>query len=301
MGVSPSSLTSRSAAPVAPQGECGTGKYWLDEFKRNPSSIGNISVSEARYMKCVEGWEHEFLVFVLRDSTRREHESYVIVERQNPYGDGAPVQPPSPEGEKAIRAADNIVMYHDRVFSCNPEHIKTLLTMQFEGSVVTLEKLLVLANTVSKNTPEYHTLHSQCFWYASSIWAVLILDFGGQETRLEYAGLQGTSRLLPNVNVKLGHGPGVAPERAPQQIRVEYREAWKEFEREIKRSRRKLQEKKDAQMTAIVRPLIQPILEEANASKVRASHAEARASALEKELKELKASQARSQESRRYR
>lgn len=225
MGVNSSALSSRTTAPIAPQGECGTGKYWLDEFRRNPSSVGNISITDARYMKCSEGWEHEFLVLTLNDKSRPSHRCYAIVERQNPLLDD-----PNPPETERLRAADNIVMYHDSTFSCRPELIKTLRFLKFTDSEFTLEKLIVLANTVSKNTPEYNTIHSQCFWYASSIWAVVKLEFSPEETVTELAHFQGTSRVF---KVPLGHGPGVAEERSPIRIRSEYHSAWNQFDRDI--------------------------------------------------------------------
>ncbi|SJL10741.1 uncharacterized protein ARMOST_14135 [Armillaria ostoyae] len=49
----------------------------------------------------------------------------------------------------------------------------TLMTMDLSllQNPITLEHFLALMKTTSESTPPYHLIHSQCFWYAYTIWA----------------------------------------------------------------------------------------------------------------------------------
>ncbi len=100
----------------------------------------------------------------------------------------------------------------------------TLMTMVLTQSQtkVTLERFTHLLRTTSRNTPQYHYIFAQCYWYAYTIWRVLEIEtqprivpkHGLAERQCSYSGY--------GKRVVLGKGKFVNMARSPETIKAEW-------------------------------------------------------------------------------
>ncbi|SJL03274.1 uncharacterized protein ARMOST_06626 [Armillaria ostoyae] len=100
----------------------------------------------------------------------------------------------------------------------------TLMTMDLTQSQikVTLERFTHLLRTTSRNTPQYHFIFAQCYWYAYTIWRVLEMEtqlhieprIGQAERQCSYSGY--------GKSVVLGKGKFVNMVRSPETIKAQW-------------------------------------------------------------------------------
>ncbi|PBK65997.1 hypothetical protein ARMSODRAFT_960927 [Armillaria solidipes] len=98
-----------------------------------------------------------------------------------------------------------------------------LMTMDLTRSQikVTLERFTHLLRTTSRNTPQYHYIFAQCYWYAYTIWKVLEMETQPQIHRFARAERQ----CLYSGYVKsvvLGKGEFVNMVRSPKTIKAQW-------------------------------------------------------------------------------
>ncbi|PBK98918.1 hypothetical protein ARMGADRAFT_1007559 [Armillaria gallica] len=98
-----------------------------------------------------------------------------------------------------------------------------LMTMDLTQSQIkiTLERFAHLLQTTSKNTPQYHFIFAQCYWYAYTIWRILELETQPRTRRSEQADRQcsysgGLGRLV------LGKGKFVNIARSPETVKAQW-------------------------------------------------------------------------------
>ncbi|KAK0207661.1 hypothetical protein IW262DRAFT_1469247 [Armillaria fumosa] len=98
-----------------------------------------------------------------------------------------------------------------------------LMTMDLTQSQIkiTLERFAHLLQTISKNTPQYHFIFAQCYWYAHTIWRVLELETQPRIRKFERADHQcsysgGPGRLV------LGKGKFVHIARSPETVKTQW-------------------------------------------------------------------------------
>ncbi|KAG7445278.1 uncharacterized protein BT62DRAFT_933115 [Guyanagaster necrorhizus] len=101
-----------------------------------------------------------------------------------------------------------------------------LMTMDFRQAQrrVTLEHFLLLLQTTSTNTVEYHLIFAQCYWFAYTIWKVLDLEAASHITPTKYVPLQGKNPELA-LGMVLGRGDEVNEWRAPGTVKLQWEEA----------------------------------------------------------------------------
>ncbi len=100
-----------------------------------------------------------------------------------------------------------------------------LMTMDLTRSQnhrsVTLEHFAHLLRTTSRNTPQYHYIFAQCYWYAYTIWRVLEIETQPHIRRFEQAERQ-CSYSGYGKSVVLGKGEFVNMVRSPETIRAQW-------------------------------------------------------------------------------
>ncbi|KAK0460657.1 uncharacterized protein EV420DRAFT_222411 [Desarmillaria tabescens] len=98
-----------------------------------------------------------------------------------------------------------------------------LMTMDLRQAPrrVTLEHFLLLVQTTSRNTPLYHLIFSQCYWFAYTIWKVLELETGAPVAQTRHAERQGTHSSLGK-KLAVGRGNGVNESRTPEMIKLQW-------------------------------------------------------------------------------
>ncbi|KAK0488534.1 hypothetical protein IW261DRAFT_1439921 [Armillaria novae-zelandiae] len=101
-----------------------------------------------------------------------------------------------------------------------------LMTMDLTKSrnhrSVVLERFTHLLRTASKNTPQYHYIFAQCYWYAYTIWRILEIEAqpliipksGLAERQCSYSGYR--------KKVVLGKGEFVNMVRSPETIKAQW-------------------------------------------------------------------------------
>ncbi|KAK0203176.1 hypothetical protein DFS33DRAFT_1385527 [Desarmillaria ectypa] len=101
-----------------------------------------------------------------------------------------------------------------------------LMTMDLTHSQnVTLERFAHLLRTTSRNTPQYHLIFAQCYWYAYTIWRVLEMATQPQVHVYdsELAKRQCSHRLTGYGNrLVLGRGKSVNAVRSPETIKAQW-------------------------------------------------------------------------------
>ncbi|KAK0488529.1 hypothetical protein IW261DRAFT_1588876 [Armillaria novae-zelandiae] len=125
--------------------------------------------------------------------------------------------PPDALDELIILPNRNAIV---RVLGNSPFDI--LMTMDLTQSRVTLERFAHLLRTTSRNTPQYHFIFAQCYWYAYTIWRVLetetqpgsIRKSDRADHQCSYSG--GPGRLV------LGKGKFVHIARAPETVKTQW-------------------------------------------------------------------------------
>ncbi|KAK0488531.1 hypothetical protein IW261DRAFT_1439892 [Armillaria novae-zelandiae] len=87
-----------------------------------------------------------------------------------------------------------------------------------QSEKLTLERFAHLLQTTSRNTPQYHVMFSQCYWYAYTIWRILELEMQpridrkvGAERQCLYAG-----------TLVVGKGESVDTVRSPETIKRQW-------------------------------------------------------------------------------
>ncbi|PBK59071.1 hypothetical protein ARMSODRAFT_1027752 [Armillaria solidipes] len=107
-----------------------------------------------------------------------------------------------------------------------PVQFDVLMTMEFSQSQkVTLEHFSHLLRTTSKNTPQYHLIFAQCYWYAYTIWRVLEMTTLPRvyAHNPELAKRQCSHRLTGYGNrLVLGRGKSVNAMRSPETIKAQW-------------------------------------------------------------------------------
>ncbi|KAK0207657.1 hypothetical protein IW262DRAFT_1418551 [Armillaria fumosa] len=122
-------------------------------------------------------------------------------------------------------ALDRLVIFPKReAFAREMEKypFDVLMVMDFtqsQSEKLTLERFAHLLQTTSRNTPQYHVIFSQCYWYAYTIWRVLELEMhphidrkAGAERQCSY------SRTLV-----VGKGESVDTVRSPETIKTQWK------------------------------------------------------------------------------
>ncbi|KAK0457379.1 uncharacterized protein EV420DRAFT_1550579 [Desarmillaria tabescens] len=124
-------------------------------------------------------------------------------------------------------ALDRLIILPRRgdVVSCAGE-FDVLMTMDLSRSEnVTLERFAHLLRTTSSNTPQYHLIFAQCYWYAYTIWRVLEMAVQPRVYMYdsELAKRQCSHRLTGYGNrLVLGRGKSVNAVRSPETIKAQW-------------------------------------------------------------------------------
>ncbi|KAG7444560.1 uncharacterized protein BT62DRAFT_248641 [Guyanagaster necrorhizus] len=97
------------------------------------------------------------------------------------------------------------------------------LTQSQNHRTVALENFGHLLRTTSRNTPQYHFIFAQCYWYAYTIWKVLEMETQPHIHREELAGRQCSHSLTGyGKRLILGRGRSVNEVRTPERIKAEW-------------------------------------------------------------------------------
>ncbi|KAK0497452.1 hypothetical protein EDD18DRAFT_1162269 [Armillaria luteobubalina] len=87
-----------------------------------------------------------------------------------------------------------------------------------QSEKLTLERFAHLLQTTSRNTPQYHVIFSQCYWYAYTIWRILELAMYPRIDRKAGAERQCTYAKT----LVVGKGKSVDPARSPETIKTQW-------------------------------------------------------------------------------
>ncbi|KAK0444754.1 hypothetical protein EV421DRAFT_368449 [Armillaria borealis] len=141
-------------------------------------------------------------------------------------------------------ALDRIIIFPNRRDVAAHWQFDVLTTMDLtQSQKVTLEHFAHLLRTTSRNTPQYHLIFAQCYWYAYTIWRVLEMTTQPRvyPHSLELAKRQCSHRLTGYGNrLVLGKGKSVNAVRSPETVKAQWEsekatedEEWAELKRAL--------------------------------------------------------------------
>ncbi|SJL17803.1 uncharacterized protein ARMOST_21365 [Armillaria ostoyae] len=141
-------------------------------------------------------------------------------------------------------ALDRLIIFPNRRDVAAHWQFDVLMTMDLTQSQrVTLEHFAHLLRTTSRNTPQYHLIFAQCYWYAYTIWRVLEMATQPRvyPHSLELAKRQCSHRLTGYGNrLVLGKGKSVNAVRSPETVKAQWEsekatedEEWAELKRAL--------------------------------------------------------------------
>ncbi|KAK0484191.1 hypothetical protein EDD18DRAFT_1467508 [Armillaria luteobubalina] len=100
-----------------------------------------------------------------------------------------------------------------------------LMTMDLTHSQnprpMTIEVLTHILQTTSRNTPRYHYLFAQCYWFAYTIWKILEMEMHPQINRHTRHARVCVYSAYPKA-VILGKGPSVDTARTPETVKMQW-------------------------------------------------------------------------------
>ncbi|KAK0488537.1 hypothetical protein IW261DRAFT_355717 [Armillaria novae-zelandiae] len=138
-----------------------------------------------------------------------------------------------------------------------------VLTKSKNHRSVPLEHFALLLRTTSKNTPQYHCIFAQCYWYAYTIWRILEIETqprivqhtpGMAERQCAYSGY--------GRKIVLGKGECVNSTRSPETIKAQWEaerlvedEEWTKREQEVLEKNRRVDRAEEGRREAEARAL----------------------------------------------
>ncbi|KAG8698791.1 hypothetical protein FRC08_005699 [Ceratobasidium sp. 394] len=225
--------------------------------------VGNIYVERMTFYKRQVHAQHEFLAFHVRDKTDSSRENVLILDRVPDSGlftpprvgdvaQGGPA--PRPARRRVIswpsfphsqplssmspssrpREADdrftislsndpNALFDRRGLQGAEPE-----LSYSVEHRDLTIEKIVVLACSVTAHQRNYTLNEHQCYWYAKSVWTIAC-DLAGIDSSNERPTNIGT-----NTAFVVPYTPGVPLQSTPEILRPIYEKDWKDFCEEVR-------------------------------------------------------------------
>ncbi|CAE6362948.1 unnamed protein product [Rhizoctonia solani] len=244
--------------------------------------IGKIHVTKILYCKEKQSPDHEFLVFKV-EATDQKLSNYIKIDRcpqpkvkaEDANPDIVDTTPSQDDGQTpllkgssnpGILFSSSSSLQHssislgdqearDMIHISGSQGVNSFINNRIEiaattdvltgppGQRPTLEQLIVLAKFVSSCRPHYNVFGSQCFWYAYTIWMLLLTAF--PETVIfdgELSSVVGKTKLLPlfafhkqdiRSEGKNGSATKVTEIQRHAELAATYLNAWAAFEQDI--------------------------------------------------------------------
>ncbi|KAK0479339.1 hypothetical protein IW261DRAFT_1480318 [Armillaria novae-zelandiae] len=217
--------------------------------------LGHIIVRRVEYCKCRKTksspWEHEFLIVTVKESTesiRDESDAEAADTSPDPTVEPATTSSPSKltawhspsrlqrSGAKVKRitkgnapyALDRLMIFPDRkgikreLGKTKFEILMTMdLTRSDNSSPVALEHLTHILQTTSRNTPHYHYIFAQCYWFAYTIWKILEMEMHPHIDVHTRRPRHCVCSAYPKAAV-LGRGASVDTARTPETVKMQW-------------------------------------------------------------------------------
>ncbi|KAG7445211.1 uncharacterized protein BT62DRAFT_933015 [Guyanagaster necrorhizus] len=137
-----------------------------------------VNVIRLEHIKYTSGFLHEAILVELQEvdpDVAEPRKTYALIDRD--IGQ-RPARKPffsSSSSFSSNKARDAVKISRDkRLFSISCQY-KVRQYIEFNAHPWPFIKLLVVATSVAETKPEYNVISGQCYWYASSIWDVVIL------------------------------------------------------------------------------------------------------------------------------
>ncbi|KAK0484548.1 hypothetical protein IW261DRAFT_844654 [Armillaria novae-zelandiae] len=187
-----------------------------------------VNVIRLEHIKYTNNWLHEAILVELQEVDQAgvavpvPRKAYALVDRD---ADRSPAKKTSFSSSPSFssKARDSVKLSRDEEsFTTSSDQYEIRRYIEFAKHPLPFIKLLVAASTVTETKPEYNLVTAQCYWYAESVWDIVVLHL--QEVwddGLEKAadGITGPARSLA------------------REMFAKFEGAWTKLEAEIKKRR----------------------------------------------------------------
>ncbi|PBK63835.1 hypothetical protein ARMSODRAFT_1023736 [Armillaria solidipes] len=140
-----------------------------------------VNVIRLEHIKYTSGWLHEAILVELQEvdpDAATPRKAYALIDRD------ADQPPPkkkrffssSSSSIPSGKARDSVKLSRDkRSFTSSSDQYEVRRSIDFTTHPLPFVKLLVAASIVAETKPKYNAISAQCYWYAESVWDVVIL------------------------------------------------------------------------------------------------------------------------------
>ncbi|KAK0460721.1 uncharacterized protein EV420DRAFT_227807 [Desarmillaria tabescens] len=193
-----------------------------------------VNVIRLEHIKYTNNWLHEAILVELQEvdpDAAAPRKAYALIDRdaeRNPPRKTYFSSSPSFSG----KARDGVKLSRDKgSFTTNSDRYEVRRYIDFATHPFPFVQLLVAASTVAETKPKYNLITSQCYWYAESIWDVVILH-------LQQVWSDGWE--------KAANGSLAVPARGlAREMFAKFEGAWTKLEAEIKKRRQDQRQKEN--------------------------------------------------------
>ncbi|KAK0194568.1 hypothetical protein F5146DRAFT_998934 [Armillaria mellea] len=187
-----------------------------------------VNVIRLEHIKYTNNWLHEAILVELQEvdpdvAVLVPRKAYALIDRD---ADRPTAQKTSFSSSPSFssKARDGVKLSRDKeAFTTNSDQYEVRRYIDFAKHPLPFIKLLVAASTVTKTKPDYNLVTAQCYWYAESVWDLVILH-------LQKVWSEGWE--------KAADGNLAVPARSlAREMFAKFEGAWTKLEAEIKKRR----------------------------------------------------------------
>ncbi|KAK0224046.1 hypothetical protein IW262DRAFT_1295706 [Armillaria fumosa] len=191
------------------------------------SETDRVNVIRLEHIKYTTNWQHEAILVELQEvdpdvAVPVPRKAYALIDRD---ADRHPAKKTSFSSSPSLssKARDSVKLSRDEeAFTTSSDQYEVRRYIEFAKHPLPFIRLLVAASTVTETKPQYHLVTAQCYWYAESVWDMVVLHL-----QKAWDGWE-----------KAADGSLAVPARSlAQEMFAKFEGAWTKLEAKIKKQR----------------------------------------------------------------
>ncbi|KAK0224047.1 hypothetical protein IW262DRAFT_870576 [Armillaria fumosa] len=139
-----------------------------------------VNVIRLEHIKFTNNWLHEAIFVELQEvdpdvTVPVPRKAYALIDRG---ADRPPTKKTSFSSSSSFsgKACDGVKLSRDEeAFTTSSDQYEILRYIELDKHPLPFIKLLVAASTVTETKPKYNLVTAQCYWYAESVWEIVVL------------------------------------------------------------------------------------------------------------------------------
>ncbi|KAK0219701.1 hypothetical protein EDD85DRAFT_797066 [Armillaria nabsnona] len=185
-----------------------------------------INVVRLEHIKYTNNWLHEAILVELQEvdpDVAVPRKAYALIDRD---ADRPPAKKTrfSSSPSFSSKARDGVKLSRDKeIFTTSSDQYEIRRYIDFASHPLPFVKLLVAASIVTETKPNYNLITAQCYWYAESVWDLVLLH-------LQKVWSDGWEKAADG-------SLGVPAQSLAREMFAKFEGAWTKLEAEIKKRR----------------------------------------------------------------